>query len=102
VLQTRAKLLPGAGVRATNDGRINLVGQLEVMLDHARQHRGVALDSCAKRRAPGDGIALVAGILTLLTGLLWLGANWAGVYSQKKGYSVAEMRQDPAVVPEAE
>ena len=56
----------------------------------------------AQRYVGPHRIALVAGILTLLTGVLWLLANWAGVYSQEKESSVAETRRDPVVVPEGE
>jgi hypothetical protein len=38
----------------------------------------------AQRYVGPHAIALVAGILTLLTGVLWLAANWAGVYSQQE------------------
>jgi len=56
----------------------------------------------AQRYVGPHRIALVAGILTLLTGVLWLLANWAGVYSQEEESSVAETRRDPVVVPEGE
>jgi MFS family permease len=38
----------------------------------------------AQRYTGPHTIALIAGILTLLTGVLWLGANWAGVYDQTR------------------
>jgi MFS family permease len=60
------------------------------------------LAGIAQRYVGPHSIALVAGILTLLTGVLWLAANWAGVYSQEKKSSVIEARPDPAVVPEGE
>jgi MFS family permease len=60
------------------------------------------LAGIAQRYVGPHSIALVAGILTLLTGILWLAANWAGVYSQEKQSRVVETRPDPAVVPEGE
>jgi len=60
------------------------------------------LAGIAQRYVGPHSIALVAGILTLLTGVLWLAANWAGVYSQEKEAVVVESRSDPVVVSEGE
>jgi predicted MFS family arabinose efflux permease len=47
-------------------------------------------------------IALIAGILTLLTGVLWLGANWAGVYGKGKKSRTAASRPEHAAAPEVD
>ncbi len=47
-------------------------------------------------------IALVAGILTLLTGVLWLGANWAGVYGQGKESCATASRPETAIAPDGD
>ena len=60
------------------------------------------LAGIAQRYVGPHSIALVAGILTLLTGVLWLAANWAGVYSQEKDADVVGSRPDPVVVPEGD
>jgi len=60
------------------------------------------LAGIAQRYVGPHSIALVAGILTLLTGVLWLAANWAGVYSQEKEAVVVGSRSDPVVVSEGD
>jgi MFS family permease len=60
------------------------------------------LAGVAQRYVGPHSIALVAGILTLLTGVLWLAANWAGVYSQEKEAVVVGSRSDPVVVSEGD
>jgi len=60
------------------------------------------LAGIAQRYVGPHSIALVAGILTLLTGVLWLAANWAGVYSQEKEAIVVGSRSDPVVVSEGD
>lgn len=54
----------------------------------------------AQRYSGPHTIALIAGILTLLTGVLWLGANWAGVYRQQEESGSAATPSEPANVPE--
>jgi MFS family permease len=60
------------------------------------------LAGIAQRYVGPHSIALVAGILTLLTGVLWLAANWAGVYSQEKEAVVVGSRSDRVVVSEGD
>ncbi len=60
------------------------------------------LAGIAQRYVGPHTIALVAGILTLLTGVLWLAANWAGVYSQANESRAASRPAEPAVVPEGD
>jgi len=60
------------------------------------------LAGIAQRYVGPHSIALVAGILTLLTGVLWLTANWAGVYRREMESRVVEARPDPAVVLESD
>jgi MFS family permease len=56
----------------------------------------------AQRYTGPHAIALVAGILTLLTGVLWLAANWAGVYGQGKESRAAASRPEHAIAPEGD
>jgi MFS family permease len=60
------------------------------------------LAGIAQRYVGPHSIALVAGILTLLTGVLWLAANWAGVYRREMESRVVEKRSDSAVVLESD
>ena len=61
------------------------------------------LAGVGQRYAGPPAIALVAGILTLLTGVLWLLANWAGVYNQgREPRAVTARRPDQAIVSEGE
>ena len=60
------------------------------------------LAGIAQRYVGPHTIALVAGILTLLTGVLWLAANWAGVYSQRDESKAASRPAEPVVVPEGD
>lgn len=56
----------------------------------------------AQRYVGPHTIALVAGILTLLTGVLWLGANWAGVYGQGKESCATASRPETAIAPDGD
>jgi len=60
------------------------------------------LAGVAQRYVGPHSIALVAGILTLLTGVLWLAANWAGVYRQEMESKVVKAGPDTAVVLESD
>ena len=59
------------------------------------------LAGIAQRYVGTHTIALAAGILTLLTGVLWLVANWAGAYRQEKE-STAPALPEQAIVHERE
>jgi predicted MFS family arabinose efflux permease len=58
------------------------------------------LAGIAQRYVGTHTIALAAGILTLLTGVLWLGANWAGIYGQGKESTTAASAPEHAIAPE--
>lgn len=55
------------------------------------------LAGLAQSQAGPHVIGLVAGLLTLLTGVLWLGANWAGVYSGDTRWDEASGGSDSIV-----
>jgi len=60
------------------------------------------LAGIAQRYVGPHVIALIAGILTLLTGVVWLAANWAGVYGQGKESRAAASRPEHGIAPEGD
>jgi MFS family permease len=60
------------------------------------------LAGIAQRYVGPHTIALAAGILTLLTGVLWLAANWAGVYGREVASESATSRPEQATAPETD